>query len=92
MAPPGAPTLKLTVVGSGEPLLRIEKRLQCAAAGLGLVLDLDIHKDPQALGIPFAQTPAVLDSGKTVFLGLPRTEDMEAWLRERLEAGKPKPA
>ena len=78
--PPGAPIIALTLVGTGEPLLRLEKRLSCAAAGLGLALDLTISKDAEALGIPFAQTPAVLVEGRVVFSGLPRTEEIEAWL------------
>lgn len=30
--------MKLTVVGAGEPLLRLQKRLGCAAAELGIAL------------------------------------------------------
>jgi len=78
---PDAPRVALTLVGSGEPLLRLEKRLSCAAAGLGLTLDMDIRKDAESFGIPFAQTPAVLSDGRVVLSGLPRTEDIEAWLR-----------
>ena len=48
--PPGAPRLALTLVGSGESLLRLEKRLHCAAAGAGLQLEMDIRKDAEALG------------------------------------------
>ena len=78
---PGQRRIALTLVGSGESLLRLEKRLSCAAAGLGLALNLDIRKDAESLGIPFAQTPAVLSDGRVVLYGLPRTEDIEAWLR-----------
>jgi len=86
--PPGAPVVALTLVGTGEPLLRLEKRLACAAAGLGLALDLTVLKDAEALGIPFAQTPAVLVERRVVLSGLPQTEEIEAWLRQshRLEA------
>ena len=88
MAAPGAPTLKLTLVGSGERLLRMEKRLRCAASGAGVRLELEIRKDSEALGIPFAQTPVVLSGGQTAFSGLPRTEDIEAWLHLFLQTGK----
>ncbi|WP_127475017.1 thioredoxin family protein [Sulfurivermis fontis] len=77
---PGAPTLALTLVGSGEPLLRMEKRLHCAAAGAGLRLELEIRKDAEALGIPYAQTPAVLLNGQVMLRGLRRTEEIETWL------------
>lgn len=80
--PPDAPHLALTLVGRGEPLLRLEKRLHCAAAGLGLALDLDIRKDAEALGIAPERTPVVLRNGEVVQEGLPRTEHIEEWLRE----------
>lgn len=76
-----APVLRLTLVGSGERLLRLEKRLRCAAGGLGFALDLDIRKDGDSLGIPYADTPALLRDGRIVFTGLPRTEAIEDWLR-----------
>ncbi len=76
-----ATVITLTLVGTGEPLLRLEKRLHCAAAGLGLALDLAIRKDAEGLGIPFAQTPAVLLDGRVVLTGLPRTEEIEVWMR-----------
>ncbi|MGQ9862797.1 MAG: thioredoxin family protein [Thiobacillaceae bacterium] len=86
--PLGAPLITLTLVGTGEPLLRLEKRLSCAAAGLGLALNLTIRKDAEALGIPFAQTPAVLADGQVVLTGLPRTEEIEDWLRRHSPHGK----
>ena len=87
MAPAGAPTVELTLVGAGDPVLRLEKRLHCAAAGLGLWLALTLDKDPEALGIPYAQTPSVLAGGVVILSGLPRTEDIEAWLRQHLPHG-----
>lgn len=78
--------ITLTLVGTGEPLLRLEKRLRCAAAAASVRLDLDIRKDADALGIPFAQTPAVLAGGRVVLTGLPRTEEIEDWLRETFPA------
>jgi hypothetical protein len=41
-----------------------------------------VVKNPEALGIPYAQTPAVLVDGRVVLSGLPRTEEIEAWLRQ----------
>ena len=73
--------MRLTLVGSGERALRLEKRLRCAAAGLGLALELDMRKDFEVLGLSFDQTPAVLREGEVVFTGLPRTEEIEDWLR-----------
>jgi hypothetical protein len=82
-----APRLDLTLVGTGESLLRLEKRLTCAAAGLGLALDLAIRKDAETLGIAFAQTPTVLWQGQVALSGLPRTEDIEVWLSSHLPSG-----
>lgn len=73
---------KLTLVGSGEPLLRLEKRMACASAGLGLRLNYDVRRDHEAVGLAYADTPAVLLGGQLVFAGLPRTENIEAWLRK----------
>lgn len=87
LAPTGAPVIRLTLVGSGESLLRMEKRLHCAAAGAGVRLELDIRKDAEALGIAFDQTPAVLREGQVVLTGLLRTEDIEARLRRQLLPG-----
>ena len=81
--PPGAPVIRLTLAGTGEPLLRMEKRLSCAAAGAGVQLELEIRKDLHVLGIPHAQTPVVLHDGKRIFSGLPRTEEVETWLKEK---------
>jgi len=79
--PSDAPVIQLTLVGTGEPLLRMEKRLSCAASGVGIRLDMEIRKDAEAMGIPFQQTPAVLHDGKVIFSGLHRTEEIESWLK-----------
>ena len=76
---------KLTLVGSGEPLLRLEKRMGCAAAGLGLKLNFDVRRDHEAFGLAYADTPAVLLNGQLVVSGLPRTEALESWLRKITE-------
>jgi len=76
-----APIVSLTLVGAGEPLLRMEKRLSCAAAGLCIRLEMDIRKDADALSIAYQQTPTVLHDGKVIFNGLPRTEEIERWLK-----------
>ena len=76
-----APIVSLTLVGSGEPLLRMKKRLSCAAGGAGIRLEIDLRKDAEALGIVYSQTPAVLHDGKVAFSGLPRTEEIEMWLK-----------
>ena len=83
---PDAPHLKLILLGSGEPLLRLEKRLDCAAAGLGLALAFDVRRDPESFGLAYGETPAVIMDGRLVFSGLPRTETLEAWLRNIMVA------
>jgi len=79
--PPDAPVIQLTLVGTGEPLLRMEKRLSCAASGAGIRLDVEIRKDAEAMGIPIQQTPVLLHNDKLIFSGLPRTEEIESWLK-----------
>jgi len=71
----------LTIVGSGEPLLRLQKRLTYAATALHLKLNLEICKDHDAFAIPYEQTPAVFLDGKMALSGLPRTEEIEGWLK-----------
>jgi len=73
---------QLTLVGSGEPLLRLEKRMGCAAVGLGMTLNFEVRRDHEAFGLAYADTPAVLLGGRLVFSGLPRTETLEAWLQK----------
>ena len=80
--PVDAPVIRLTLVGTGEPLLRMERRLSCAAGGAGIRLMLEVCKNVEALGIACAQTPLVLHQGKVIFSGLPRTEEIEAWLKQ----------
>lgn len=79
--PTNAPVVSITLSGLGEPLLRMEKRLSCAAAGLGIRLNIEIRKDADALGLASQQTPAVLHDGKVIFSGLHRTEEIEVWLK-----------
>ena len=74
-------TIKLTLVGTGEPLLRLQKRLECAATELGVTLLLNIEKDPGAVGLRYEQTPALLAQGRCIVIGLPRTEEIVALLR-----------
>jgi hypothetical protein len=81
-SPEDAPVIKLTLAGTDEPLLRMEKRLSCAAGGAGIRLELDIRKDIEALGISHAEAPQVLHEGKVIFSGLPRTEEIEARLKQ----------
>ena len=73
-------TLKLTLVGVGYALLRLQKRLGCAAADLGVTLQLDVEKHPEAVGVRYDQTPAVPVQGRCIVSGLPRTEEIVAIL------------
>jgi hypothetical protein len=73
--------MKLTLVATGEPLLRLQKRLRCAATELGVTLQLDIEKHPEAVGLRYEQTPAVLAKGRCLVSGLPCTEEIVAILR-----------
>ena len=73
--------MKLTLVGTGEPLLRLQKRLGCAATELGVTLQLDIEKHPETIGLRYEQTPAVLAQGRCLIRGLPRTEEIVTILR-----------
>lgn len=85
--PTNAQRIELILVVMGEPLPRLEKRLSCAAAGLGLALELTVGKDAESLGIPYGQTPVVLWKGQVALSGLPRTEEIEDWLRQAFQFG-----
>lgn len=87
--PADAPVIALILVGAGEPLLRLEKRLKCAAVAVGIQLSLEICKDNDSLGIHYTRTPAVLYDGKVILEGLPRTEEIEVWLRLNFTSGNP---
>ncbi len=80
--PTDAPVIRLTLAGTGEPLLRMEKRLTCAAGGAGIRLMLEVCKNVEALGIAYADTPAVPHEGTVIFSGLARTEEIEARLKQ----------
>lgn len=79
--------IKLTLVGTGEPAIRLHKRLNCAARELGLRLDIAEVKQPEAYGLDFAQTPAVMVEDDLLFGGLLRTEDIVPRLRARFGTG-----
>jgi hypothetical protein len=83
----GQKVMQLTLVGTGEPLLRMQKRLGCAAAELGITLQLGIEKNPEAWSLTHDKTPAVLAQGTLLMTGLMRTEDIVQVLRERLALG-----
>lgn len=80
--------MQLTVIGTGESLLRIQKRLSCAAAELGITLQIGIDKSPEVWGLTYVQTPAVMAQGKCLLTGLKRTEDivtiLRMWLAENM--------
>lgn len=78
---PATRTLSLTLAGTGEPLLRLERRMGCAAGAAGFALELTLHKDYEALGLAVADTPALLHDGQVIFRGLPCTEEIEHWLK-----------
>lgn len=78
---PATRSLSLTLAGAGEPLLRLERRVGCAASAAGFVLDLMVRKDYEVLGLTVADTPALLYDDQVIFRGLPRTEVIESWLR-----------
>lgn len=77
--PADAPVVSLTLIGAGESRLRMEKRLSCAAAGLGIRLDLTIYRETGDR--PLSQTPVVMYENKVIFNGLPHTEAIEVWLK-----------
>jgi hypothetical protein len=79
--PADAPVIRLTLAGTGEPLLRMEKRVSCAAGGAGVRLVLDIRKDLDVPDISHEETPLLLHEGKVVFSGLSRAEEIEAWMQ-----------
>lgn len=76
-----ARNLPLMLAGSGETLLRLERRVGCAAGAAGFAPDLTVRKDYETLGLTTADTPALLYEGQVIFRGLPRTEEIEPWLK-----------
>lgn len=79
--------IRLTLVGTGEPAIRLRKRLGCAARELGLRLDIAEVKQPETCGLDFAQIPAVIAESEVLFSGLLRTEEIVPLLRARFGTG-----
>jgi hypothetical protein len=48
---------------------------------LGVTLHLDIERHPEAVGLRYEQTPAVLAQGQCIVSGLLRTEEIVTILR-----------
>jgi len=80
--PESVPThpLVLTVVGYGEAVQRMQKRVQCAAQALGKLVTLDTSTSLDEYGLRYEDTPALVHQGAVVLNGLSRTEEIEAWL------------
>lgn len=78
---PATRSLALTLAGAGEPLLRLERRVGCAAGAAGFATDLTLRKDYEAMGLTVSDTPALLHEGQVIFRGLPRTEAIESWFK-----------
>lgn len=78
------PVLQLTVIGAGESLLRMEKRLRCAATALGLTLQLEIDKHSENYVLAYSETPAVRVGTRWLARGLLGTEALTERLRAHL--------
>jgi len=78
--PVPTPPLELTVVGYGEAVQRMQKRVQCAAFALGRELTLGISNSVDAYGLRYEETPVLIHQGSVVLNGLLPTEEIEAWL------------
>jgi glutamine amidotransferase len=81
--------IELTLVGSGEPMIRMEKRLRCAAFALGVSLKLDHAIALDELGLRHDEIPALIHHGKVAMKGLARTEDIEVWLKNIKNESQP---
>jgi len=76
------PTLSLALSGYGEDLVRMEKRLGCAARGASVNVQWVVHKiDPSSSAV-CPQGPFISFKGQPVFTGLVTTEVLQAWLKE----------
>lgn len=74
------PPVELTVIGYGEAVMRMQKRVRCAAHALQMPLTLHTSVALDAYGLRYEDTPALAHQGAVVIQGLPRTEMIEAWL------------
>jgi hypothetical protein len=74
--------ISLMLMGYGEALLRMEKRLGCAARRAAVQLHLVVDKNYQPRDISLAHLPVVTYQGQRVFEGLPSTETIQAWLEK----------
>lgn len=68
-------TIKLTIIGKGSEVEKMQKRLRCAARATGTDLHLFWqHEYPQALNINTSNTIAVYCNNKLLIDGLIPTE------------------
>lgn len=80
--PDGAPLVKLTLQGAGENLLRMEKRLHCAAVAVGVRIVLTVEKQLSLLGVDDHSNPVVFYQNNLLMQGLMRTEEIEQRLHQ----------
>ena len=74
-------TTRLTIIGKGPEVEKMQKRLRCAARATGTDLHLAWqHEYPQALNIGARHATAVSCNNKLVLDGLAATEKIEKLL------------
>jgi len=85
--PPDKPVLKLTIIGKGLEVEKMQKRLRCAARATGDELQLSWqHLNPQELSIGASHSVAISNNGKLLLDGLKPTETIEGLLKQLQQA------
>ncbi len=85
--PPGekAPRLRVQVIGRGQEVLRLKKRLVCAAGALGVLLDIEyLPDDIRAAELGARRGPLVMAAGRVIADGPEPVEQIQARLAQLL--------
>ncbi len=81
-----APKLRLQIIGQGEDVLRLKKRLNCATSAMGMKLSIELLPDDiRAAELGARRGPLVVMNGAIIADGLEPVESIQASMEWQLQ-------